>query len=64
MCSFVSRTRPDDMILFISDHGFQSVTRTIHMDHLLKQFGFLEFSASNVVFGPRCRRGSSAIRDG
>ncbi|MGH2636296.1 MAG: alkaline phosphatase family protein [Actinomycetota bacterium] len=50
--SFVSRTRPDDLILFISDHGFQSVTRTIHMDHLLKQFGFLEFSASNVVLGP------------
>ncbi|HSO50353.1 MAG TPA: hypothetical protein VLS86_07375, partial [Acidimicrobiia bacterium] len=22
------------------------------MDHLLKKFGFLEFSASNVVFGP------------
>ena len=50
--SFVSRTRPDDLVLFISDHGFQSVTRTIHMDHLLKKFGFLEFSASNVVFGP------------
>ena len=50
--SFVSRAREDDIILFISDHGFQSCTRTIHMDHLLKQFGFLEFSASNVVFGP------------
>ncbi len=50
--AFVSRTRPDDLVLFISDHGFQSVTRTIHMDHLLKRFGFLEFSASNVVFGP------------
>jgi len=48
----VSRTRPDDLILFISDHGFQSVTRTVHMDHLLKKFGFLEFSASNVIFGP------------
>jgi len=50
--SFVSRTREDDLILFISDHGFQSCDRTIHMDHLLKQFGYLEFSASNVVFGP------------
>ena len=50
--SFVSRTREDDLVLFISDHGFQSVTRTIHMDHLLKKIGFLEFSASNVVFGP------------
>jgi predicted AlkP superfamily phosphohydrolase/phosphomutase len=50
--SFVSRTRPEDLILFISDHGFQSVTRTIHMDRLLQKFGFLEFSASNMVFGP------------
>jgi len=50
--SFVSRTREDDILLFISDHGFQSCWRTIHMDQLLKKFGFLEFSASNVVFGP------------
>ncbi len=50
--AFVSRARPDDLILFISDHGFQSCTRTIQMDHLLKRFGFLEFSASNVVLGP------------
>ncbi len=50
--SFVSRAREDDLVLFISDHGFQSCDRTIHMDHLLKQFGYLEFSASNVLFGP------------
>jgi predicted AlkP superfamily phosphohydrolase/phosphomutase len=50
--SFVSRARPDDLILFISDHGFQSCTRAVHMDRLLKEFGFLEFSASNVLFGP------------
>jgi predicted AlkP superfamily phosphohydrolase/phosphomutase len=50
--SFVSRARPDDIILFISDHGFQSCTRTINMDRLLKEFGYLDFSASNAVFGP------------
>jgi predicted AlkP superfamily phosphohydrolase/phosphomutase len=50
--SFVSRTREDDLILFMSDHGFQSCTRAIHMDRLLKKLGYLEFSASNVVFGP------------
>jgi predicted AlkP superfamily phosphohydrolase/phosphomutase len=50
--SFTSSARPDDLILFISDHGFQSCTRTLHMDHLLKKLGFLEFSASNMVFGP------------
>ena len=49
---FVSRAKPDDMILFISDHGFQSCTRALNMDHLLHEMGFLEFSASNVVFGP------------
>ena len=49
---WMSRIRADDIVLFISDHGFQSCTRTIHMDHLLKRLGFLEFSASNVVFGP------------
>jgi predicted AlkP superfamily phosphohydrolase/phosphomutase len=50
--SFVSRAREDDIILFISDHGFQSCTRTINMDRLLKEFGYLDFSASNAVFGP------------
>jgi len=50
--SFVSRARADDIILFISDHGFQSCTRTINMDRLLKEFGYLDFSASNAVFGP------------
>jgi predicted AlkP superfamily phosphohydrolase/phosphomutase len=50
--SFVSRARDDDIILFISDHGFQSCTRTVNMDRLLSEFGYLEFSAANAVFGP------------
>jgi predicted AlkP superfamily phosphohydrolase/phosphomutase len=50
--SFVSRARDDDIILFISDHGFQSCTRTVNMDRLLREFGYLEFSAANAVFGP------------
>ena len=49
---FVSRAREDDLILFISDHGFQTCTRALHMDHLLKQFGFLEFSASQATCRP------------
>ncbi|MDQ1550849.1 MAG: hypothetical protein QOD50_271, partial [Actinomycetota bacterium] len=48
----LAKSKPDDLVLFISDHGFQSCTRAIQMDHLLKEFGFLEFSASNMVFGP------------
>jgi predicted AlkP superfamily phosphohydrolase/phosphomutase len=50
--SFVSRTRGDDLVLFISDHGFQSCTRCVHMDQLLRQLGFLQFSAKQAVFGP------------
>jgi predicted AlkP superfamily phosphohydrolase/phosphomutase len=50
--SFVSRANDDDVILFISDHGFQSCTRAVNMDRMLSDFGFLDFSASNVVFGP------------
>jgi predicted AlkP superfamily phosphohydrolase/phosphomutase len=50
--SLVSRARDDDLVLFISDHGFQSCTRCVHMDHLLRHLGFLQFSASQAVFGP------------
>ncbi|HEX6206978.1 MAG TPA: alkaline phosphatase family protein [Actinomycetota bacterium] len=42
----------DDLILFISDHGFQSCTRALHMDKFLEHLGFLRFAASSAVFGP------------
>ncbi len=48
----LSRARDDDLVLFISDHGFQSCVRAVHMDRLLQHLGFLRFSASNAVFGP------------
>jgi predicted AlkP superfamily phosphohydrolase/phosphomutase len=50
--SMVSRAREDDIVLFISDHGFQSCTRCVHMDQLLRKLGFLQFSAKQAVFGP------------
>ncbi|MEX1045902.1 MAG: alkaline phosphatase family protein [Actinomycetota bacterium] len=50
--SFRARTREDDLVLFISDHGFQSCSRAVHMDQLLKQLGYLQFSASNMIYGP------------
>ena len=43
---------PDDLALFISDHGFQSCTRALHMDRVLEKLGFLRFAASGAVFGP------------
>jgi predicted AlkP superfamily phosphohydrolase/phosphomutase len=48
----VARARDDDLVLFLSDHGFQSCHRAVHMDHLLKRLGFLEFSASQAIYGP------------
>jgi predicted AlkP superfamily phosphohydrolase/phosphomutase len=50
--SLLSRVGPDDLVLFISDHGFQSCTRAVHMDQLLRHLGFLHFSASQAVLGP------------
>src|SRR5207245_9306543 len=53
----------------MSDHGMQSCTGAVNMDQLLESFGFLEFSASNAVFGPMqwgpvralARRGRGAL---
>jgi predicted AlkP superfamily phosphohydrolase/phosphomutase len=50
--ALVARARQDDLVMFLSDHGFQSCTRCVHMDQLLKHLGFLQFSASQAVFGP------------
>src|ERR671918_2338930 len=49
----LDRARDDDLVLFVSDHGFQSCTRALHMDRVLEHLGFLRFSqASRAVFGP------------
>ena len=50
--SLVARVKDDDVVLFISDHGFQSCTRCVHMDQLLRKLRFLQFSAKQAVFGP------------
>ncbi len=48
----LSRAREDDLVLFMSDHGFQSCVGAIHLDRLLESLGYLQFSASNAIFGP------------
>jgi predicted AlkP superfamily phosphohydrolase/phosphomutase len=48
----LARAGDDDLVLFISDHGFQSCTRALHMDKLLEHLGFLRFGASKALFGP------------
>jgi len=50
--ALVSRARHDDLVMFMSDHGMQSCTGAVNMDRLLERLGYLEFSASNAVFGP------------
>src|SRR5205814_7679024 len=50
--SLVSRASEEDLVLFISDHGFQSCTRCVHMDQLLRKLGFLQFTAKNALLGP------------
>jgi predicted AlkP superfamily phosphohydrolase/phosphomutase len=48
----LARAEQDDLILFVSDHGFRGVTRAAHMDRLLEHLGLLRFAASRAVFGP------------
>jgi predicted AlkP superfamily phosphohydrolase/phosphomutase len=48
----VERTHPEDLVVFMSDHGMQSCTGAVNMDRLLEQLGYLEFSATNAVLGP------------
>jgi predicted AlkP superfamily phosphohydrolase/phosphomutase len=48
----VDRTDPEDLIVFMSDHGMRSCTGAVHMDRLLARLGFLGFSATNAIFGP------------
>ncbi len=51
MGRLIERTTPDDLVVFMSDHGMQSCTGAVNMDRLLEHLGFLRFSASNALFG-------------
>ena len=48
----VDRTGPDDLVMFVSDHGSQACTGAVNIDRMLEQLGFLEFSRSKAVLGP------------
>ena len=48
----VDRAAEDDLVVFMSDHGFQSCTGAVNMDRLLAHLGYMEFSASQAIFGP------------
>jgi predicted AlkP superfamily phosphohydrolase/phosphomutase len=49
--SLLERTAPDDLVMFMSDHGMQACTGAVNMDRVLERLGFLEFSASNALYG-------------
>ncbi len=49
--ALVAKARGDDLVIFMSDHGFHSATRTMHMDRFLEHHGLLQFSASQAVVG-------------
>ncbi len=48
----LSRSSEDDLVLFVSDHGFRSCTRAVHMDRLLEHLGIFRSAASKALFGP------------
>lgn len=53
----LERTTGDDLVMFMSDHGFQSCTRTCTMDRILAHLGYAQFSkgsfATNLIrWGP------------
>ncbi|HJP65470.1 MAG TPA: alkaline phosphatase family protein [Actinomycetota bacterium] len=48
----LERARSDDLVVFMSDHGFHACTGAIHLDRLLDRLGYLRFAASNAIFGP------------
>lgn len=48
----VARTGDDDLVVLMSDHGAQSCTDAVNLDRLLERLGFLQFSASSLIFGP------------
>jgi predicted AlkP superfamily phosphohydrolase/phosphomutase len=52
LARLVDRAGGDSLVVFMSDHGFQSCTSAVNMDRLLERLGFLEFSASQAIFGP------------
>jgi predicted AlkP superfamily phosphohydrolase/phosphomutase len=48
----IERSGPDDLVMFVSDHGSQACTGAVNMDRLLEQVRFLEFSRAKAVLGP------------
>jgi predicted AlkP superfamily phosphohydrolase/phosphomutase len=57
LAKLLERTTPNDLVMFMSDHGHQPCTRTCTMDRILESLGWAQFSkgsfATNMIrWGP------------
>ena len=46
----LERTREDDLVILMSDHGHQPCTRSCTMDRILQNLGYLEFGRGSYAF--------------
>ncbi|MFN2526247.1 MAG: alkaline phosphatase family protein [Actinomycetota bacterium] len=50
LAALLERADPDDLVIFMSDHGHQPCTRACTMDRILGELGFLEFGRGSFAF--------------
>jgi len=50
LSKLLERTTPDDLVVFMSDHGHQPCVRACTMDRVLQHLGFLEFGRGSFTF--------------
>ena len=49
--TLVERTGPDDLIMLMSDHGHQPVTRALNMNRVLQELGYLKLARGSGLVG-------------
>jgi predicted AlkP superfamily phosphohydrolase/phosphomutase len=49
LANLLERTDEDDLVLFMSDHGHQAVTRACTMDRVLEHLGYAQFSKGSFM---------------
>ena len=49
--TLVERTAADDLIMLMSDHGHQPVTRALNMNRVLQELGYLKLARGSGLVG-------------
>jgi predicted AlkP superfamily phosphohydrolase/phosphomutase len=49
LATLVERTIEDDLVILMSDHGHQPITRTASMNKVLERLGFLRFGRGSAI---------------